>query len=184
MLINPATGELVDLTPQSWQLPGSRATTPPVELRVIVDQNTWQKLRDGCDQDDPALNELLTAIATADPAIRDMLAAPVTADTLDAHPEHGDPSTRLAAFVAARDRHPTNPAAGTSAASAGDLDHLTPRAHGGPTTVNNLHSPTRRWHLLRTLGRWTITKNKHGWTWTSPLGRRYHVQPHDYRHGP
>jgi hypothetical protein len=155
-----------------------------VELRVIVDQDSWQKLRDGTDSNNPDIARLLTAVAEADPAIRAMLTAPTTADTLDTNPEHGDPSAPLAAFIAARDRHPTNPAAGTSAASAGDLDHLTPRTHGGPTTAGNLHSPTRRWHLLRTLGGWTITKNTHGWTWTSPQGRRYRVQPHDYRHGP
>jgi hypothetical protein len=155
-----------------------------VELRVIVDQNTWQKLRDGTDSYNPDIARLLSAVATADPAIRAMLTAPVTAQTLDARPGHGDPTTPLAAFIAARDRHPTNPAAGTSAASAGDLDHIRARRNGGPTSTDNLHSPTRGWHLLRTHGRWTITKNAHGWTWTSPQGRRYHVQPHDYRRGP
>ena len=94
------------------------------------------------------------------------------------------PSPALAEFVALRDRHPTNPTAGPTAASAGDLDHTIPRANGGTTTRRNLAPLTRRWHRLKTFGGWQLHRHGHGWQWTSPTGRKHYTYPHDYRLGP
>jgi hypothetical protein len=182
MVIDLDTGELLDLTPISWRLgpyDGSGAL-PPVELRVIIDLPTWQAIQ----RNDPAVHDLLDALASADPAIREMLAHPLTADDLDRQPDAETPSAALAEFVNARYRHPANPAAGTSAAASGDLDHIVPRRRGGSTTRGNLHPPTRHWHLLRTHGGWTLRRDGRDIIWISPLGKRYRVEPHDYRLGP
>jgi hypothetical protein len=178
MLIDPDNGELLDLSDTTWSLPGQTGPVPPVELRVLVDLATWQALRDGMD------DELATAVTAAPEQIRAMLAHPFTADDLDDHPAAEQPSAALAAFIAARHRHPANPCAGLSAAAAGDLDHIRPRSTGGPTTRDNLHPPTRRWHVAKTHGGWTVRRVGRVWTWTSPLGRTYTVEPHDYRLGP
>ena len=49
---------------------------------------------------------------------------------------------------------------------------------------DNLTAPTRRWHLLKTLAGWTMHRDGRNWTWTSPHGRNYRTEPHDYRLGP
>lgn len=188
LLIDPSTGELVDVTPGSWLLPPSadRPTpaTPhhgqPYWLGLVLDVETWDALRDGS-----LTGPLAEAIAAAPQAVRDLLAAPRTDATLDARPGDETPSAHLAEFVALRDRHPTNPTAAPTAAGAGDVDHVVPRAAGGPTIARNLHSPTRRWHVLRTLGGWQLRIHPAGgWVWTSPQGRTYRIDPYDYREGP
>ena len=113
-----------------------------------------------------------------------LVLAPVTADALDAHPFTYPPRADLAEFVALRDRHPTCPTAGPTSAAAADLDHLTSERDGGPSTKDNLHSPTRRWHVLKTHAGWTVSRTGRGWTWTSPAGRHYFIEPYDYRLGP
>jgi hypothetical protein len=52
------------------------------------------------------------------------------------------------------------------------------------STRANLHPPTRRWHLRRTLGGWRLERHGRAVIWISRLGRRYRVDPHDYRLGP
>jgi hypothetical protein len=109
------------------------------------------------------------------------MSAPRTDGSLDRPDDGDDPSAALGEFVAIRDRHPTNPTAAPTAAGAGDLDHIRPRRAGGPTTRANLHSPTRRWHVLRTRGGWRICpRPDRGVTWISPQGRSYVTGPHDY----
>ena len=183
MVIDPATGELLELTPGSWFLPAtSSAHRQPVCLKVIVDQPTAQALIEGRHADlDPAL---LAAIDTAHPAIRAMLAAPRTAEQLDAHPDDERPGAALSEFVATRDRYPTNPTAGPSPAKAADREHTISRRHGGRTIRDNLTSVVRRWHNPKTHGGWTVRKVNRDWQWTSPLGRTYTTRPFDYRLGP
>ncbi|HEU5034952.1 MAG TPA: hypothetical protein VFT62_09385 [Mycobacteriales bacterium] len=125
----------------------------------------------------------------ADAQIRRLLFHPLTGELLDATPDAVRPSAPLAGFVALRDVNPTTPTAGPTGSAAGagsgDLDHAIPRSNGGPTTRANLHSPTRRWHRAKTLAGWTVEHNDDGgWTWTSPVGRTYRTEPHDYRLGP
>ena len=181
MLIDPDTGELLDLTPRTWQLPRTKATEldAPVVLGVIVTTDMWQAIADGTA--DPAL---LAAIEQAPQAVRDLLAHAWTADDLDNHPERYRPSARLAEFITTRDRHPTNPTAGPTSASAADIEHVTPHAKGGTTTRNGLTTNVRRWHNHKTHGGWTVQLHGRGWKWTSPRGRSYYTQPYDYRLGP
>jgi hypothetical protein len=49
----------------------------------------------------------------------------------------------------------------------------------------NLAPYLRRWHLLKTHTAWTTHVSTDGsLLWTSPTGRRYRVDPFDYRLGP
>jgi hypothetical protein len=181
MLIDPDNGELLDLTPQTWTLPRTQETdlTAPVVLSVNIDRDDWQAISDGT-----AAPDLLAAITDAHPVIRQMLAHPCTADQLDDHPDAYPAPTRLAEFVAVRDRHPVNPTAGPTAAAAADLDHTQPYGRGGQTVRDGLASTTRRWHRLKTHGGWHVQRHGRGWAWTSPRGHTYTTQPYDYRLGP
>jgi hypothetical protein len=174
-------GELVDLTARTWRLRRTRGTEldAPVLLGVLVDKTTWQALTNGTA--DPAL---LAALAAAPRAVQDMLACPLTADELDDRPDAYPAPSRLAEFVAMRDRHPTNPTAGTSAASAADIEHPQPFVNGGRTVRANATAVVRYWHRLKTFGGWTVERHGRGWLWTSPKGRQYVTGPYDYRLGP
>ena len=181
MLIDAETGELIDLTPASWRLDRTAATEldAPVVLSVIVDLPTWQSLRAG-----NADAALIDALEQAPQPLRDLVAAPQTADDLDSTPEAYPAPARVAEFVAARDRHPTNPAAGPTSAAAADVDHTVSVRDGGRTTRDNLASLVRRWHRLKTFGGWTVKRVGRHWEWTSPRGRVYRTRPYDYRLGP
>jgi hypothetical protein len=113
-----------------------------------------------------------------------MLAHPLTADDLDQQPNAYPAPAALAEFVSTRDRHPTHPTAGLSSAAAADLDHTVSVRHGGRTVRHNLTPLTRRWHLVRTFGGWAVRRLGRQWLWTSPSGRTYTTEPHDYRLGP
>jgi len=195
MLIDPDHGELVDLTPQHWILHPADGSpvTPPVELHVVLDTSLHAALTTGdiagcAGQQRALVHAVCAALSSAPAELRDLVDAlleePVTADALDAHPFTYPPRADLAEFVALRDRHPTCPTAGPTSAAAADLDHLTSERDGGPSTKDNLHSPTRRWHVLKTHAGWTVSRTGRGWTWTSPAGRHYFIEPYDYRLGP
>src|SRR5438270_6123194 len=181
MLIDPDTGELLDLTPRTWKLARTQRTEldAPVVLGVILTTQQWHTINDGTA--DPQLRE---AIGNAPHAVRDMLAHAWTADTLDNTPTAYPAPARLAEFIAMRDRHPTNPAAGPTAAAAADLEHVIAASKGGKTISENLTYEVRRWHNLKTHGGWTVQRHGRGWKWTSPRGRTYYTQPYDYRNGP
>lgn len=180
LLIDEATGEMLDLGSRSYALPpvDDSAHAAPVELQVVVMTDDWARLQAGVDA------ELCAAVEAAPRPIRAMLSAPVTAAALDTTPQAYPAPAALADFVATRDRHPTNPCAGRSAASAADLDHVRPVRDGGETVRSNLTSSTRRWHRLRTIGGWSLQRLGRGWLWTSPLGRTTITGPYDYRLGP
>src|SRR3954462_1874730 len=132
MLIDPTTGEMVDLTPRTWRLARTKPTEldAPVVLGITVTTDLWHAINDGTA--DPGL---LAAITAAPQAVRDMLAHAWTADELDNQPDVYRPSARLAEFISTRDRHPTNPTAGPTAgptaASAADIEHHHPFHQGG-----------------------------------------------------
>ena len=189
LLADSETGELVDVTPGSWLLaperPGERTSDEPVGstpghgqplwLGVVVDSDTWTAWHDGT-----VTGRLATALTLAPKAGREMMAAPRTEHLLDQR-DAEDAHVALAEFVALRDRHPTNPTAAPTAAAAGDIDHIAPRSRGGLTRRINLHSPSRRWHRLRTHGGWRLRGCRDGTvTWTSPQGRSYTTGPHNY----
>jgi hypothetical protein len=184
MVIDPGTGELLDLTPGSWFLAATHRGShrQPVCIKVIVDNGTVDALlANRLDDLDPAL---VAAINTAHPSIRAMLAAPLTAEDLDARPDDERPDAALSEFIATRDRYPTNPSAGPSSAKAADREHTIARSQGGKTVRENLTSVVRRWHNPKTHGGWATRKVNRDWQWTSPLGRTYTTRPFDFRLGP
>jgi hypothetical protein len=194
LLIEPDHGELLDLTPRSWQLPTCVAEHPTAYLLDLVVES-WQRdalvtgdLTGLTDTQVATVHALQTALDRCHPPLRDtltaLLAFPVTAETLDDHPDAEQPSAALAEFVCVHARHPINPCAGPTPATAADLDHTIARNHGGTTTRTNLAPLTRRWHRLKTFGGWHLTRHDRGWQWTSPTGRKHHTYPHDYRLGP
>jgi hypothetical protein len=59
-----------------------------------------------------------------------------------------------------------------------DLDHTQAVADGGPTTEHNLAPLCRHDHRLKHEGGWNLERLPDGrYLWTSPLGRRYEVDP-------
>ena len=57
-----------------------------------------------------------------------------------------------------------------------DLDHVKPRAEGGPTIEENLAPLCRHDHRLKHEGGWSPKLSDEGdWIWTSPLGGIYVV---------
>jgi hypothetical protein len=179
MVIDPETGEQLDLTPTSWPLSQTdgRAHRQPVVLTLTTTAR-WDDLPDDIRAATDACDPYLTAI------LRELLDHPLTADDLDNTPDAEQPSPALAEHVASRAGHPVNPCAGPTAASAADLDHHQARADGGTTIRTNLGPFVRRWHRIKTFTDWTVRQVKRGWEWTSPTGRRYTIEPHDYRLGP
>jgi len=107
MLIDPATGHLVDLTPGSWLVEADAASSAPSAPRhgqpywlgVIVDSDTWSAWRDGT-----LTGPLADAIAAAPQAVRDLLSAARTDAALDACAGAETPSAHEGEFVALRDR--------------------------------------------------------------------------------
>jgi hypothetical protein len=206
MLIDPDTGELLDLTPTSWTLPAATpagdvdgdgylamASAQVFTLGLIVDADLRDALVTGditgLPPDRIALvDQIAAALDNANPAtaavLRALLAHPVTADDLDSDPDAETPSPALAEFVCVRDRHPTNPNAPAVAAHSGDIDHTVARSQGGKTVRANLTPLQRRWHLLKTHHDWTVDRVARGWRWTSPEGHAYLTEPYDYRLGP
>lgn len=177
LLVDATTGELVDLSARSHFLPPTNGNPheAPFELHVVVSTTEWRGLNDRTDI------ALARALDAAPASVQSMLTAPIAAAELDNSPAAYPAPVALADFVATRDRHPTNPCAGLSAAHAADLDHVRSVREGGSTTRDNLATPTRRWHRLRTLGGWTVRRSGRGWEWTSPLGRTTMTRPYDYR---
>lgn len=90
--------------------------------------------------------------------------------------------TALAAHVVTRDVASVGPHS-TVPARRCDLDHLQP--FPGPTSVDNLAPMDRRWHRAKTHAAFTVRRRGDGTLeWTTPLGQRARVRPHDYRLGP
>src|SRR5206468_7531815 len=83
MLIDPQTGELLDLTPRTWQLRRTKRTEldAPVVLGITLTTDLWRVISDGT-----AHPELLTAIEQAPQAVRDMPGHAGTADEPDNPP--------------------------------------------------------------------------------------------------
>ena len=58
-----------------------------------------------------------------------------------------------------------------------DRDHVRDRAHGGPTTIDNLCCLCRRHHRAKHAGRFKIRRTEYGIDWTTPRGATYTVLP-------
>lgn len=193
LLHDDDTGALLDLTPRTWRH-GRRGGRTPYLLDVTVPVWLHRAVLTGdvtgltTDQRH-LLDQVTGAVEALDPATRTLLSTllgfPVTAQTLDDHPAADTPTPALAEFTGRYAGNPANPAAGPSPVAACDLDHTIARRHGGQTVRGNLAPLTRRWHILKTHGGWTVTRlPTGGWEWTSPTGHHHTVEPHDYRLGP
>ena len=55
-----------------------------------------------------------------------------------------------------------------------DVDHRLEWSRGGPTCNCNLGPVCRYHHVIRPQHNWTYQPDRYGYTWTSPLGHKYH----------
>ncbi|BEP13222.1 hypothetical protein acdb102_15330 [Acidothermaceae bacterium B102] len=110
---------------------------------------------------------------------------PVTGYLLDQGTTSYTPRRVLGRFVRARDVTDRFPFSNRKAKNS-DLDHNEPYDHdhpeeGGSTSAANLASLSRRPHGLKTRKQWRVERRGDQLIWTSPLGRVYSTDPHDYR---
>ena len=62
--------------------------------------------------------------------------------------------------------------------------HATGWDAGGTTDHTNCAALCRRHHRAKTTGGWTLTRQGHTATWTSPTGHTYQTHPPPYSHDP
>jgi hypothetical protein len=178
---------LVDWAERYLMAPGGpRAHGRPVTINIACDLTTLLGLTAhpgeilGTGQLIPA-EALPELIPVAE--FRRLITDPMTGHLLD----YGRSTYRfpadLAGFGIARAVTSTGPGSSVPASRC-DLDHPTPWDEGGRTDRENVNPTNRRWHRAKTVGGWTVTQDRDGWTWTSPLGLTHHTSPHDYRLGP
>ncbi len=87
------------------------------------------------------------------------------------------PTTRMDAFVRARDRTCRFPGC-RRCATRTDLDHTVAYTEDGPTHPANLGALCRTHHRTKHEGGWTLVQGQPGvFHWTSPHGHHYTVQP-------
>ena len=105
---------------------------------------------------------------------------------IHADPRTYKPTAPVARHVRLRDQTCTFPGCGMPATRC-DLDHVEPFDHrdpaaGGRTTPDNLHALCRRHHLLKTAGRWAVTRDPatDTTTWTAPTKHVYATHPRAY----
>jgi hypothetical protein len=90
------------------------------------------------------------------------------------------PPPRIREHVAARDRTCRFGPCGQPAWRT-DLDHTLPWHKGGPTCPCNLGGCCRTHHKIKQLPGWHLDQPHPGtFTWTTPAGRTYHVEPDHY----
>jgi hypothetical protein len=187
--VDPDTGEIADppTPPAATPTRAPRRHGRAVTVNITIDLPTFLGLTDhpgeilgtGALLPADTIRDLLP-----DATLRRILTDPTTGHLLDLGTTTRIPTAALAEHCTMRDVTATTPTS-TAPAAAGDLDHITRPEDGGPTNPDNLHTPTRRWHRAKTLARWTITPHPDRTrTWTSPTGRTYRTEPHDYRLGP
>jgi hypothetical protein len=99
---------------------------------------------------------------------------PDTGRLLDRGAKTYRPSTKLRAFIAARDRVCGFPGCNRPAAQC-DCDHVVTFAHHGKTIRVNLGPLCRQHHNAKTHGHWKLSYDPDTGTktWTSPLGKTY-----------
>jgi len=87
------------------------------------------------------------------------------------------PPAGLADLVRARDRGCTHPGCEVPARGC-DLDHITPWASGGTTSLENLTCLCRAHHRLKHTPGWALTRTGDGaLIWRTPTGARYRREP-------
>lgn len=108
---------------------------------------------------------------------RRLVTDPASGALLDHGRTRYRPPADLTDHVIARDRTCRFPTC-TWPAAASDLDHSTPAGQGGATSAANLGPLHRRHHNARTRHGWRFSQPEPGrFTWVSPAGLRYDVDP-------
>ncbi len=122
----------------------------------------------------PVCAEVARVIAS-DADWRRLLTDPVTGAVLAMDSATHDPPVSVAALVAARDRTCAFPTCRQRAETC-DQDHVVPWPRGR-TTPANLLSECRSHHRLKHLAGWSLTLRGGRWTWRSPTGHLYPLDP-------
>lgn len=106
---------------------------------------------------------------------RRLLTDPVTGAVVAMDAATHDPPASVAALVAARDQTCAFPTC-RRRAEACDQDHVVPWPRGR-TSPDNLLSECRSHHRLKHLAGWSLTLREGRWTWRSPAGHLYPLEP-------
>ncbi|HEU0041546.1 MAG TPA: DUF222 domain-containing protein [Jiangellaceae bacterium] len=116
-------------------------------------------------------------VITADATLRRLLTDPRDGRLLEYGRSTYPPPQPLADLIIARDRTCRFPTCDTPARSC-DIDHRHPWSAGGTTGEANNQALARRFHIDKTLHGWRLDQPEPGvFTWTSPAGRSYRVDP-------
>lgn len=104
---------------------------------------------------------------------RRLVTDPLTGTVLDVGRTRYRPPVALGDLVRARDAACTHPGCTTPAPRC-DLDHITPWAAGGTTSLDNLTTLCEAHHRLKHTPGWGLTRANDGTlTWRTPSGARY-----------
>ena len=122
----------------------------------------------------PVCAEVAREIAS-DADWRRLLTDPVTGAVLAMDTATHDPPASVAALVAARDQTCAFPTC-RRRAEACDQDHVVPWPRGR-TSPDNLLSECRSHHRLKHLAGWSLALREGRWTWRSPTGHLYRLDP-------
>lgn len=108
---------------------------------------------------------------------RRVVTDPLTGVVLDVGRTRYRPPAALADMVRTRDTSCTHPGCTTPATSC-ELDHITPWAAGGTTSLDNLTTLCQTHHRLKHTPGWVLTRAEDGTlTWRTPTGARYQRHP-------
>ena len=104
---------------------------------------------------------------------RRLITDPIVGTVVDVGRTRYRPPAGLADLVRARDRVCTHPGCEVPARGC-DLDHITPWAGGGTTSLENLTCLCRAHHRLKHTPGWALTRTGDGaLIWRTPTGTRY-----------
>ncbi|WP_315211092.1 HNH endonuclease signature motif containing protein [Actinomyces massiliensis] len=108
---------------------------------------------------------------------RRLITDPIVGTVVDVGRTRYRPPAGLADLVRARDRGCTHPGCEVPARGC-DLDHITPWASGGTTSLENLTCLCRAHHRLKHTPGWALTRTGDGaLIWRTPTGARYRREP-------
>ena len=108
---------------------------------------------------------------------RRLITDPIVGTVVDVGRTRYRPPAGLADLVRARDRVCTHPGCEVPARGC-DLDHITPWASGGTTSLENLTCLCRAHHRLKHTPGWALTRTGDGaLIWRTPTGARYRREP-------
>ncbi|WP_345215150.1 HNH endonuclease signature motif containing protein [Georgenia halophila] len=147
----------------------------PVQLRVTVPLSTLLGGDEPGDLDGAGPIDALKARALAlqAPTWQRLVTDPMTGTVIDIGRTRYKPPADLARLVRERDRTCVRPGCNTRA-TACDLDHTTPFAHGGITALINLEALCIPDHRHKTLGDYRVIQHPGGvFDWISKTGHTY-----------